>query len=74
MEQRVGRRRDVALRPAVHQPDDAGGAVHEGGARIARLSDDAGEERGRQIGQRGAAPQPLEPRLLEARPGASDAT
>ena len=66
--ERVGGRRDVAARPAVHEPDHLRDHVDEGRSRVARHAGDAREERVRKVGERGAAVDLVEPRALEARP------
>jgi len=62
----IGGCRDAALRPAVHQADDARGAVDERCARITRDAVNAGEEGVREVGERWATADPIEARGLEA--------
>ena len=65
--ERVGGRRDVAARPAVHEPDHLRDHVDERHSRVARHARDAREECVRKLRERGAAADLVEPRALEAR-------
>src|SRR5438552_1888689 len=64
----VGRRRDVAPRAPVHEPDDLGDHVDQRRTGVAGHAGYAREQRVRQIGKRRAATDLVEPCTLEPRP------